>query len=96
MIILACQNRETLRVVLSTVTASNANVVLGGSTAGGVGAFNIASWLLETFDQARLFVSLFCLLAARMFCSIGGGDRSLGRYEILTYSFEVYHMMDVR
>ncbi|CAM9612922.1 unnamed protein product, partial [Pylaiella littoralis] len=48
---------ETLRVVLSTVTASNANVVLGGSTAGGVGAFNIASWLLETFDQARLFVA---------------------------------------
>eukprot|EP00752_Nemacystus_decipiens_P017729 g15897.t1 len=41
---------ETLTVVLSTAPES-ANVVLAGSTAGGVGAFNAARWVLDTFDQ---------------------------------------------
>lgn len=52
-------NRETLSTVLSTVTR-DANVVLGGSTAGGVGAFNIAAWLLETFDQVPARLLCFC------------------------------------
>ncbi|CBJ30870.1 conserved unknown protein [Ectocarpus siliculosus] len=41
---------ETISVVLSNAT-QNASVVLGGSTAGGVGAFNAARWLLDSFDQ---------------------------------------------
>ncbi|CAM9593982.1 unnamed protein product, partial [Scytosiphon promiscuus] len=41
---------ETLRVVLSNLT-TGVNVVLGGSAAGGVGAFNAARWLLDSFDQ---------------------------------------------
>ncbi|CAM9464572.1 unnamed protein product [Ectocarpus fasciculatus] len=41
---------ETISVVLSNAT-QNATVVLGGSTAGGVGAFNAARWLLDSFDQ---------------------------------------------
>lgn len=28
-----------------------ASVVLAGSSAGGIGAFNVASWLLDSFDQ---------------------------------------------
>ncbi|CAM9309659.1 unnamed protein product, partial [Ectocarpus sp. 12 AP-2014] len=41
---------ETISVVLNNAT-QNASVVLGGSTAGGVGAFNAARWLLDSFDQ---------------------------------------------
>ncbi|CAN0255789.1 unnamed protein product, partial [Hapterophycus canaliculatus] len=41
---------ETLRVVLSEAE-QDVNVVLGGSGAGGVGAFNAAKWLLDSFDQ---------------------------------------------
>lgn len=42
--------RETLRTVLDTAE-NDATVIFGGSSAGGVGAFNAASWLLDTFDQ---------------------------------------------
>lgn len=39
-----------MSVVLSTAP-EGANVVLAGSAAGGVGAFNAARWVLDTFDQ---------------------------------------------
>lgn len=41
--------------MLGNVSAT-ATVVLVGSSAGGIGAFNAATWLLESFDQV-------CLLA---------------------------------
>lgn len=43
-------NRETLRVILSN-DGPGLNVVLAGSAAGGVGAFNAARWLLDSFEQ---------------------------------------------
>ncbi|CAM9495088.1 unnamed protein product [Ectocarpus sp. 12 AP-2014] len=41
---------ETLQIVLGNISAT-ATVVLVGSSAGGIGAFNVATWLLESFDQ---------------------------------------------
>ncbi len=43
--------RETLSEILGPVSQEATTVVLAGSTAGGVGAFNAARWVLETFDQ---------------------------------------------
>lgn len=42
--------REILRTILDT-SKNDTTVVFGGSSAGGVGAFNTASWLLDTFEQ---------------------------------------------
>lgn len=45
-------SRETLTTVLGAST-QGATAVLVGTSAGGVAAFNVASWLLDTFDQAK-------------------------------------------
>lgn len=45
-------SRETLTTVLGNIT-DGARVVLVGSSAGGVAAFNVASWLLDTFEQVK-------------------------------------------
>ena len=42
--------REALATVLGAST-QGATAVLVGTSAGGVAAFNVASWLLDTFDQ---------------------------------------------
>lgn len=44
--------RETLRTVLGP-SKNDTTVVLGGASAGGVGAFNAVEWLLDTFEQVR-------------------------------------------
>ena len=44
--------REALTAVLRNQT-QNSTVVLVGSSAGGIGAFNVVSWLLDTFEQVR-------------------------------------------
>lgn len=49
--------RETLNTILGTLD-HEASVVLAGSSSGGVGAFNVASWLLDTFDQVCNIVLL--------------------------------------
>lgn len=42
--------REALTAVIET-RWQDSKVVLVGSSAGGVGAFNIASWILDSFQQ---------------------------------------------
>lgn len=37
--------------MLGTASGEEVTVVVGGSSAGGVGAFNIASWILDSFDK---------------------------------------------
>lgn len=44
--------REVLTSVIGSQT-ENSTVVLLGSSAGGVGAFNVVSWILESFDQVH-------------------------------------------
>lgn len=44
--------REVLTTVLGAST-QGATAVLVGTSAGGVAAFNVASWLLDTFDQVN-------------------------------------------
>lgn len=45
--------REALTAVIGNQT-QNSTVVLVGSSAGGIGAFNVVSWLLDSFEQVRL------------------------------------------
>lgn len=45
-------SREVLTAVIGNQT-QNSTVVLIGSSAGGVGAFNVVSWLLDSFQQVH-------------------------------------------
>lgn len=45
-------SREALTAVIET-RRQNSTVVLVGSSAGGIGAMNVASWLLDSFEQVR-------------------------------------------
>ncbi|CBJ26923.1 expressed unknown protein [Ectocarpus siliculosus] len=60
--------RETLQTVLGNVSAT-ATVVLVGSSAGGIGAFNAATWLLESFDQVS---ELSVVLDSSFFFDVDG------------------------
>ena len=51
--ILLSVSREVLTSVLGNQTADS-TVVLLGSSAGGIGAFNVVNWVLDSFDQVRL------------------------------------------
>lgn len=46
-------SREALTAVIET-RRQNSTVVLVGPSAGGIGAMNVASWLLDSFEQVRL------------------------------------------
>ncbi|CAM9386913.1 unnamed protein product [Ectocarpus sp. 4 AP-2014] len=60
--------RETLQTVLGNVSATT-TVVLVGSSAGGIGAFNAATWLLESFDQVS---ELSVVLDSSFFFDVDG------------------------
>lgn len=47
--------REALASVLANSTQNATVVVMFGSSSGGVAAFNIARWLLDTFGQVRFY-----------------------------------------
>ena len=49
----AAVSREAMAAIMET-SSQNSTVVLVGSSAGGIGAMNVASWLLDSFEQVRL------------------------------------------
>lgn len=49
----AAVSREAMAAIMKT-SSQNSTVVLVGSSAGGIGAMNVASWLLDSFEQVRL------------------------------------------
>lgn len=61
--------REALTAVIGNQT-HNSTVVLVGSSAGGIGAFNVVSWLLDSFQQVLLGKREMSLIPGWGHCSI--------------------------
>lgn len=76
-------SRETLTEVLGEIR-ENTTVVLGGSSAGGVGAFNAANFVLDSFDNVCTALSVLCLYCLRCARVIPYGDWCIyGRFLFL-------------
>lgn len=73
-----CGGREAFRTILEP-SKNDTSVVFGGSSAGGVGAFNAVEWLLDTFDQvrSRLIVPLGEVVVVYMHHRLRGFDMLL-------------------